>query len=107
MMNSLPLEEFIGLRPKCYFLLFDKDKEKKTTKGTESAVKKVNLHRRHYRDVLNDLATVFVKKNVIKYKGHQIGTYHQNKAALTAFETKRWIKNDGINTLAYGHYETM
>ena len=29
---------------------------------------------------------VCVKQNVIKSKEHQIGTYHQNKAALTAFD---------------------
>ena len=100
---SLPLYEFIGLRPKCYSLLYDKDKEKQTAKGTKSAVKKAYLRHHHYRDVLDNLSTVRVKQNVIKSKEHQIGTYHQNKAALTAFDTKRWICDNGIHTLAYGH----
>ena len=78
-------------------------REKQTAKGTKSAVKKAFLRHKHYRDVLDNLSTVRVKKNVIKSKGHQIGTYHQNKAALTAFDTKRWIKDDGVHTLAYGH----
>ena len=102
-LNSLPLEEFIGLRSKCYSLLYDKDKEKQTAKGTKSAVKRAYLRHHHYREVLDNLSTVRVKQNVIKSRHHQIGTYHQNKAALTAFDTKRWICDDGIHTLAYGH----
>ena len=102
-LNSLPLEEFIGLRPKCYSLLFDRTKEKQTAKGTKSAVKKAFLRHHHYRDVLDNLSTVRVKQNVIKSRYHKLGTYHQNKASLTAFDTKRWICDDGIHTLAYGH----
>ena len=29
------------------------------------------------------------------------------KVALTAFDTKRWIEEDNINTLAHGHYSTL
>lgn len=39
-LKSLPLEEFISLKPKCYSLFLDKDKEKQTAKGGKSAVKK-------------------------------------------------------------------
>ena len=73
-LNSLPLEEFIGLRAKCYSLLYDKDKEKQTAKGTKSAVKKAYLRHHHYREVLDNLSTVRVKQNVIKSRHHQIGT---------------------------------
>ena len=102
-LNSLPLEEFIGLRPKCYSLLFDGSREKQTAKGTKSSVKKAFLKHKHYHDVLKNLSTVRVKQNVIRSKKHQLGSYHQNRVALTAFDTKRWICNDGINTLAFGH----
>ena len=27
---------------------------------------------------------------------HDIGTYHQSRVALTGFDTKRWIQDDGI-----------
>ena len=106
-LKSLPLEEFIGLRPKCYSILFDNNKEKQTAKGTKTSVKKAFLRHQHYQDVLTNLITCRVKQNTIKSRHHQIGTYHQNKAALTAFDRKRWIKDGGINTLAYGHYKTL
>ena len=116
-LNSLPLEEFIGLRPKCYSLLFRGEvknntlkhmdvSEKQTAKGTKSSVKDAFLRHHHYKDVLSNLSTVRVKQNVFKSRHHDIGTCHQHKVALTAFDTKRWIENDGIHTLAYGHCNT-
>ena len=105
-LNGLHLAEFIGLRAKCYSLLYDQNKEKQTAKGTKSAVKKALLRHHHYFDVLTNLSTVKVTQNVIKSRKHDVGSYHQTKTSLTAFDTKRWICNDGVNTLAYGHYET-
>ena len=105
-LKGLTLEEFIGLRPKCYSLLYDIDKQKQTAKGTKKSVRKAHLRHHHYHDVLNNLTTLRVKQNVIKSRHHQIGTYSQNKASLTAFDTKRWICSDGINTLAHGHCST-
>ena len=35
-----------------------------------------------------------------------IGTYHQTKISLTAFDTKRYILENNIDTLAHGHYKT-
>ena len=38
----------------------------------------------------------------IKSKNH-ITTYEKNKISLSAFDDKRYILHDGINTLPYGH----
>ena len=116
-LNGMTLEEFIGLRPKCYSLLFLGEvknnkvihtniTEKRTAKGTKVDVKKAHLRHHHYKDTLNILSTITVKQNVIKSKAFKIGTYDQNKVALTAFDTKRNICDDGINTFAHGHYKT-
>ena len=116
-LNSIPLEEQVGLRPKCYSLLFKgkvKDnviehtnpEEKQTAKGTKESVKKAHLRHEHYKHDLFNLSITRVKQNVIKSKSHTIGTYHQTKIALTAFDTKRWICEDNIHTYAYGHFKT-
>ena len=34
---------------------------------------------------------------------HNIGSYVINKISLSCYDDKRFILNDGINTLAYGH----
>ena len=58
-LNSLPLEEFIGLRPKCYSLKYSREVknntivntdpvEKQTPKGTKQSVKKRSSPRHHH-----------------------------------------------------------
>ena len=39
----------------------------------------------------------------IKSKNHNIGTYEDNKISISCFDDKRFILENGINTLAYGH----
>ena len=39
----------------------------------------------------------------IKSKKHELHTYESNKISLSAFDDKRYILSDGINTLPYGH----
>ena len=91
-LNSVNLEEFIGLRSKCYSLLFrgevKKNKvkhrnmtSKQTAKGTKKSVKKAHLIHKHFRDTQKNLSTVIVKQNVIKSKAHTISSYHQKKVA--------------------------
>ena len=113
-LHSLPLEEFIGLRPKSYSLKFRgkvkdgmivdmKEYEKQVAKGTKKKVKDRFLRHEHYREVLDELKSVYVRQNVILSRQHDVGTYHQTKVSLTAFDTKRWICDDGYHTLAHGH----
>ena len=114
---SLTLEEFIGLRPKCYSLLFygkvenniviNLDRgEKQVAKGTKKSMKKRHLRHNHFQDVLETLCRYYIKQNNFVSQKHLVGTYHQTKVSLTGFDTKRWIKDDGVETLAHGHYLT-
>ena len=91
-LNSMPLEEFIGLRAKCYSLLLHgevaKNKvkhnnitSKQTAKGTKKSVKKTYLKHQRYKETLDNLSTVTLKQNVIKSKAHTMGSYHQKKVA--------------------------
>ena len=43
--------------------------------------------------------------NVIRSHLHEIYTEEINKVALSANDDKRIILEDGIHTLAYGHYK--
>ena len=44
---------------------------------------------------------------VIQPHKHDIYTEEMNKVALSAEDDKRIIQEDGINTLAYGHYRLL
>ena len=112
---SKTLVEFVGLRAKCYSLLFETNDnavyregrpEKVTAKGTKRCVKERFLRHKHFRETLFTLNTVKVRQNTFVSLDHNIGTYNQSRISLTAFDTKRWIEDDGFSTLPFGHYRT-
>ena len=43
------------------------------------------------------------KMRAIKSKKHELVTYESNKRSLSDFDDKRYIPDDEINTLPYGH----
>ena len=47
--------------------------------------------------------------NQIRSERHEIYSIKLNKIGLSPYnyDDKRYILNDGMNTLAYGHYETI
>ena len=116
-LNSLCLEEFVGLRPKSYSIKFRgkvknnaivhlNEDVKKVAKGTKYGVKERHLRHAHYLDALHNWKTIYMRQNSIQSKNHKLASYHQCRASLTCFDTKRWILEDGIHTLAHGHYLT-
>ena len=40
---------------------------------------------------------------IIQAKKHKIGTYEIDKISLSCFDDKRFVLDDGVNTLAYFH----
>ena len=65
----------------------------------------MNLKLRHkeYVDVLFDKKVVRHKMKRIQSELHSVGTYEINKISLSCFDDKRYVLDDGINTLAYFH----
>ena len=43
--------------------------------------------------------------NQIRSESHEIYSIKLNKIGLSPYDDKRYILNDGMNTLAYGHYK--
>ena len=37
----------------------------------------------------------------LRSEGHEIYSMHVDKVSLSTFDTKRWIEDDGVHTLAY------
>ena len=58
---------------------------------------------RHERHVLFNKKMIRHKMKRIQSKLHKIGSYDVCKIYLTCFEDKRYILDDGINSLAYFH----
>ena len=94
-LNSMPIQQFVGLRPKCYaFLCTGKVSnsmlqhtnpvEKKTAKGVKRRVKVAHLHFEHYLETLRNFHTYLCQQNLIKSTLHTVRTVHSCKVGLTA-----------------------
>jgi hypothetical protein len=77
---------------------------KKGGKGTPSRILKSKFLRDYKHVLFNEIQT-FVEFNRISSKKLDVYTINQKKVALSNFDDKRFILNDGITTLAHGHYK--
>ena len=71
-------------------MLSDDDKKSNTVKETNTATEF-----NEFKD------TLFIKK--VLSKKHKIGTYEIDKISLSCFDDKRFVLDDGIQTLPYFH----
>ena len=90
--------EFIGLKSKIYSIRDINDYGKSIHKGHNSYIR------------YDEFKDTLFNKNIIRYnmKGmkpfnHRMYTYESNKISLSCSDDKRYILDDGINTLPYGH----
>ena len=108
--HGIPIQEFIGLRPKMYSILYTENNklvEKKTAKGIKKSVTKRKLRHANYKECLFEKRQTMANMNQIRSEKHEIYSMKLNKIGLSPYDDKRYILNDGMNTLAYGHYETI
>ena len=81
-----------------YSLISVNDKEINKAKGINK-----KLWHEEYVDVLFNKNVVRHNMKRIQSKLHEIGTYDFFKISLSFFDDKRYVLDDGINTLAYFH----
>ena len=70
-----------------------------------SKAKVVNKKIRHkeFVDVLFNRKVIRHNTNRIQSKLHRVGTYHVYNISLSCFDDKRYVLDDGIDTLDYFH----
>jgi len=100
------ITEFVGLRAKTY----DMEIEVGDSYEYKIAEKGVPKHKRHtsieiYKDILINEKQNFIEFKRFASKKLDVYTMQQKKVALSNFDDKRYILNDGITTLAHGHYK--
>ena len=100
---GLPIQEFVGLRPKMYSLLYSGGKEKRTAKGITRANQRRMKHEQYKTSLFQGKATSVVG-HIIRSHDHELYSEKVKKVALSPFDDKRYVNNDGITTLAHGHY---
>ena len=92
------IDQFIGLKSKMYSIKKINGSESSTTKGVNIATEFNEV-----RDVLFNKKVIRHKMKRIQAKKHKIGTYEIDKISLSCFDDKRYVLDDGVNTLAYFH----
>ena len=101
--GGVPMEEFIGLKPKMYSILSGGKRKLSAKRVTQSAQRK--LKHKQYRQVLLTGQSFKTLNTRIGSVNHQLQTIRTNKISLSCFDDKRYIKEDGISCLPLGHYE--
>ena len=113
------LLEFVGLRAKAYafekLILFpnaDEGTEEgeivetKKLKGVQKCVVKKNINFDHYLSCLFGKLTHYANTTSLRSFKHEIRTLRVRKIAMTPYDDKRYLLDDGITSLPYGHVQS-
>ena len=103
--SSLAPQEFVVLRAKMYSILLPNGKQKFTAKGVSRRYILKHLHHKDYLRTLKETESTIATFSTLRSQKQQIKTIKLIKKCLSAFDDKRYILNNGMTTLAYGHYK--
>jgi len=101
------VSEFVGLRAKLYSLnVPELDKHSKIrAKGIQKAYVKKNVRHQQFLNVLKTKKSTQSRFCTFQYKKHTLQIVEITKTCLRAFDDKRYILQDGVTTLEYGHWK--
>jgi hypothetical protein len=99
--KGTPIKSFIGTGAKAYCV--EADDVMKKAKGISKHVIKNQLQLSDYCQIVENGGIVFRKMVIFKSELHKMYTQIKNKVALSSFDDKRHVLNNGVNTLAWGH----
>ena len=114
---GVAIAEFVGLRPKLYALRLDGDEHAargdkdlklvtKKSKGTKKSVVANQIKFENYVHTLETRQSMRHSQVNFRTDCHRVYTTRTTKTSLSAFDSKRYLLEDGIQSLAYGHYKT-
>ena len=80
--------------------------EEQKLKGIKKCVVKNKINHNHYKSCVLDGRRLYERMTTFRSCDHKICTITQSKLALSCYDDKRWIQDDGVSTLAHGHWRT-
>ena len=108
--GSSIISEFVGLRAKCYSYTIQDDPEPHMRcKGTPKSAMELSIrHNNYLQCIWHNNMPENIRQHVsfskIQSKDHQIYSLSTSKVSLSCNDSKRFIMEDNIHTLPYGHY---
>ena len=97
------MTEFIGIRPKMYSYVGEESG--KRAKGVKKSVLKQTITHDDYKKCLVNREVFHRDMSGLRSYHHVIKGETVHKVALAPLDTKRYILDDGISTLAFGHVD--
>ena len=103
--GSVPPREFVGLRAKMYCLRVPNEKKQSKihAKGIKKSYLKKHVRHEQFLDVLKSHKSTSSTFRTFRSVNHVLQTVEIKKRCLNAFDDKRYILEDGVSTLVYGH----
>ena len=98
------IEEFIGLKSKLYSIKFYNGDTIRKCKGLQNIVVQKYIKHEQYRDVLENEKIIKSENRRIESKLFELRTVKMNKISLNAFDDKRFICENKIDTLPFGYF---
>ena len=96
-----PISEVVAIRSKMYSILLDNNEQSCTAKGTKKAAQKTLLHDM-YKSVVFEGCSFRRNNFSLRTRDHVNGLECLNKIALSPFNDKNFMKEDG-SLLPWGH----
>ena len=89
-----------------YSVLVSGGKRKMAAAGVPSALAGKELTHDRYLEALNSTGKYqySVEQTQIRSRAHTINTITSSKRALSRYDDKRWVNEDGRSTRPYGHW---
>ena len=108
--NGEPIVEFVGLKPKMYSYILLHELPNKGVNPVEKhrskGICRAAARRLRHKDFLEQLqrpAENYLVNRRIASKLHKLYTYEIKKRGLCAYDDKRFLLEDGVTSLAFGH----
>ena len=98
------IKEFVALRPKMYSILFETGEETKRVKGIKKSSIR-DMRHEQFKTILFEKTQQHEQYHAIRSYKHKVYVVQERKLALSPFEDKRWLKENGIESLAYGNFK--
>ena len=97
------INEFIGLRSKMYSIDIQEGGNKFKAAGVKECVKEQHLNHQLYKTVLDSRKDINVTQYLIRSRLQELKTVSQVRNGLSAYDDKRYVLDNGVETLPYGH----
>lgn len=96
--------EYIGLKSKMYAIRTENNDYIKKSKGVKKSVVKNEIDFEDYKTCLWNQKEVYRSMNQIRSHQHELFTVEMYKKVLSHSDDKRYLLDDGVTSLPWGHY---